>query len=516
MQESFANRIINRLATKSGIAFIIVAILLAILSQYGFLSVKVSSSSSQDITYKLKHTGSGKTYDFKGGLSSTKFVKRGTYEVLAKSSDHESFYKTSSVIGFLLPSSVNGTLVREKYREYIGNNPAGCRLYNSDMLYSYNCQNNSSIIAHNPATEDLPTYNTVLSSKLGIISNSFRTREGLLVFAQEPVPEDGTRVSKMVYVMGSNLSTTNQAALKELSSFVAYNYSPYKDGFIAYDSVLSSIYYYSSVGAKATVIKMSRPKDKDLRPGLVASRGDLIVALYDKVTSSTTDASTEISTPGKSVTKKIVISQGTYEYTINYNSMVSSLSICGQNYLCIGSSSKSNKLDIYELRSGKKMKLKMTLAGALSTVSNGNRLIVLKSDGIYYLDPATNSGYLDLSLGDFGTCGINPVSDEYYLACLRNNKGVNVVLKIDNNRDDADSIDKKVEELQTLKELKGVSIYGKYIFISADLGRADYYDEEIKSYSYSPTVKAKVAPIIDAKVSELKFPSDYKIWSNYK
>ena len=128
-------------------------------------------------------------------------------------------------------------------------------------------------------------------------------------------------------------------------------------------------------------------------------------------------------------------------------------------------------------------------------------LLALSDTRILNLDVDNKTGFVEYSFGDRKFCGLQKDVGGYLL-CQTNTKGVNAVLRIDQTSNNSDSIDKKVAGLEKMSEVKNVSVYGQFLFISPDLGEL-VYDNSLGFFNYDPSVKQSVNDKISHQIDVL-------------
>ena len=135
--------------------------------------------------------------------------------------------------------------------------------------------------------------------------------------------------------------------------------------------------------------------------------------------------------------------------------------------------------------------------------------MVVNSKGVLNFDPVKREGFYELATGGYSFDSLTPGSNSFVIG-LTNNAKRKIALRVDQTKQNTDSIDKKVSELQRMAEVLFVSTYGNYIYVSANLGDL-VYDPATGSYVYSQEVKKVVEAKINAEIDRLGI--DRKIYT---
>jgi hypothetical protein len=382
--------------------------------------------------------------------------------------------------------------------------------YPSGTLYSYPCAGTASITTHTPATASVPTITSKRDTPMGIISSNIITKEGAILFGKQPNSELGAVYPYTANLLGSNgLVPVKSASLTSLQKSVDYYFSPYKDGFIAANLVLSKLYYYSSISAKPELIDIGAPKGKDLTQDIVSSYGDSIIAVYSDRTKQEvkTAEGDSVNTGEGARTKKalkintqVLVYKNGKTKQFGFNDTINSIIGCGNDKLCILKPVNNGTVFVYDI-SGKEAKPIYQVSNAKSIYSFGDKLLIVRTTGIIALDANKQSGLLEFSITNSRICGINGTADGFLL-CLTNSRSENVVLHVNESVDDKGSIDKKVDLLRSIPSVTTISAYKNYIFVPLRLP-TDYYDSGLHTFSYDPVLKKKAVDAVNAKVKEL-------------
>jgi len=301
--------------------------------------------------------------------------------------------------------------------------------------------------------------------------------------------------------LGDGLNVADSAELKGLDNNTTYSFQPYKDGFIAYDTAFTKVFYFASIKSDPEAIKIDQPKDGSQGPITLRTYGDKIVASYGDFRSLVGDSEDVSSTPSNVKSSVSIYSQGkTKQLTLNKQFI--DVRLCGTDKICVVGGQPQQNLTVYDV-SGDSAKSLYTINDVSSVENNGSTLLVVKNSGIIALDVDKQSGYTQFSMGSLGLCGI-PIQtvSEDYLFCVTNSLGQNVALHIDPSQNNSDSIDKKVQELQKLPGVQSVSAYKKFLFVTLKLN-ADVFDEDLRSFVFDPTIKKQLTDSVNNQVKDL-------------
>jgi hypothetical protein len=474
------------------LAFLFIFIFLIIFLQFGFIEVEISSGSSGGISYRLQKQGSNQPAN--GDSSSnriTKLVSRGSYEVLITQGDKSAF-NVAKVRGFFIKTKISSRLEQEKDRQFVGNNPSPCVFY-ADTLYSYDCNGSfNEITRHVPATGDTPTYtDAVNTGQGGDIEGIINTKGGRVALISY-VEADDPQNAHVAYQL-NNFTPANSAPLKDLSPDKAYLIKPYLQGFIAYADDYTEIYYYQSISSAPQQLTVPKPQNKSLRPYALDVNDKSLLVAYSDIKAE--DVSDEVDSKLDKSTTTFVVWDGTSskEQKVDYTSQQTKL--CGQNICALSQGT------LHVLERGRAKDL-FKLEDVDYIENAGNSFIVARNHEVINLDTTKKGGFIEVSLGDYKNCGISPDKQTSYILCLINNKNKKVALRVDQNAPNKGSIDKKVAQLQKQKFVTDVSINGRYIFISPNVGEPTY-QEQTKSYDYDPATVKSVTDKINSEIAKL-------------
>lgn len=481
--------------------FIISPLLLIItltVSNYSFISIEVTGSSpGGELTYRLLNQNGQKTTEIK--TSSTKIKKivpKASYEILVTQNEKSSF-SVAKTGGFFTNTTVQAKVEQERSRQFIGNNPGTCMYYAGSILYTYGCSDSFSAVAiHVPATTSQPTYITKNTDAInGAVEGIAKTKAGVvaLIGASEG---SASGAAHTAYLLQDGLKLTSAVALQDLDAHTSYSMKPYKTGFIVYDSSFSKIRYYASVAAKPETITGGSPDDRAMLPFLISTSAGSIITAYSNNTQGET-ANLDSSNTSKQVKTDIYLYENGKTKKFAFNNSYTVIKLCGNQKLCMLG---DKTLSVYSI-SSERPDFLFSVKNVHTIENFANSLLVVREHEIIQLNVDTQSGFIGYRLGDFQFCGTQDDIDGYLL-CLIDNTSKKVALRINGAAVNNDNIDKKVEDLQKLSEVKGVSAYGKYIFISPNLGQVTY-NNSLHSFGYDPATKKVINSKIDSEVTKL-------------
>ncbi|OGL36728.1 hypothetical protein A3F38_02320 [Candidatus Saccharibacteria bacterium RIFCSPHIGHO2_12_FULL_48_21] len=462
-----------------------------------------SGSQNTNYSYQLYNQGNGKTESIKTSSKTlSKIVGKGTYEILV-TSDETSYVAVVKVSGFLRTTKIHGDLRPEQTRHFVGNEPKDCTNYIQSVLISYNCGDlYSNIQTHQPADASQPTYTqkntaTGLSGYVEGIINS--AESDLVLIKTIPTSEEQPDDGHILYRIDKEMRLTDPVSLTSLSSEKVYSISQYKNGFVVFELTAPQAIYYPSARSNPTELKLEQPTDNSLYPVAMSVYGDSLLSVYSNKPSDRNNRSEIV----------VYSSQATSSHHHLKGSLTTSTVLCGTKVLC---TLTNNRLDVFSLKT-EKPQLLFNLFGVTDVDNFASETRVITSKGVVKLDVDSRSGFYEYSFGDYSYNNISGDSTGYTLS-INNSKQQKVAVRIDKARVNTDSIDKKVSELQGMAEVLFVSVYGNYIYISANLGDL-VYDSVTGSYVYNGVIKKAVANKINAEIDKLGIDRKvYTITSN--
>lgn len=470
----------------------IIAVTVFILSGYGFLTVEIERGGAGDYTYIITDQKGNEIADVKSSSAKLRrFVKRGTYEVTATHGSKNSFSVVSTP-GFLRQSNTRMTLAEEKRREFVGNNPEFCMFYNSGVLYSYACLGATSKSKHVPATSTMPTYISKNDRGVpGVIEDVAQTNQGTIaLFRFNGLADIAPHTA---FLWKENVNTGGGVALTDLDPSRAYLIAPAGEGFFVYDSSYSQAFYYSSLKSEPQKIEIELPSE-DMEPVSIHARGkSLLVSLSNN---EHEDIEPQDRHDDDSYSEFLLYENGSSK-KLSLERPVSDARICGQTKLCVLA---GDSMEVYSINKDK-LSYIFSVSNVQAIIKSQNQLVVARSSGIFNINPDTQSGFIEYPLGEYNFCGSED-DGEGYLLCLTSPQNKKVVLRIDQDTNNQDNIDKKITELEKLPEISSVSITHSFIYISPNLGELRF-NRASGDLEYDPAVVKSAQKKINDKITEL-------------
>jgi hypothetical protein len=480
-------------------AALVIALLIGLqwLFSHAFITVALVNPGSGNVTYQFISQPDQKLNEVQtAGTAVKKLVRKGSYEVLVKQGD-SSFLAVVDTGGFLGTTSVRAELAPEKAREFIGNNPVACMSLAGGTLISYGCNDfYGNARMHVSSSAQQPTYTQPVDGEpdgliQGILELNDTTLAMLKTVTDSADPEQPFRL----YTIEANGSLTNGRVLSGLDPSKSYSLRAYKSGFVIYDDAFERISYYSAPSAAAQPISLGTQSDNSLQPNTLNAGVSSITATYSN---NTEGEVTDIHEPDHSkVQAEVVIADENAVRRFTLSGQFSDAVTCGRDKLCL---LRGDQLEVYGT-SGNQLEPLFTLGQVAELASTANGLLVSRENGLIGLDVDTRKGSIYYSFGEYTGCGLEATTSGYLL-CLINGKQDKVALRINPTSTNNNSIDKKVAELLKLPEVKDVSAYGRFIYISPELGEP-VYDEASNSFGYPPDVISAVNGRINQEIARL-------------
>ncbi|MBA3757259.1 hypothetical protein H0X09_00105 [Candidatus Saccharibacteria bacterium] len=471
-------------------AILVLSAIVFVLVIYGlystaFIEVSVTGQGSSEISYKFINQDTSKEKVIKSGSTKLKTrVSKGNYEILVKQGE-VSYVSIIKAAGFLKTSSISASLKPEKSRQFVGNNPGSCMNYNDSILVTHTCGTTyNKVNVHVPANSSLPTYIAQSSSLsiFGYLGGVVNTSEGSLALVRA-LGDDVS--SYFIHRIDQSLKSLGSTALPNLDVNKFYVIKSYGSGFIIYDTSFQQVLIYPSRAAKPMTVKFDTPGEKNLILKDIDFRSNGFTKLYTTDDGSK-DARSEV----------VAVREGKSKHYV-FNKKFLQAKLCGERSLCVVT---GERLEVYDIAQ-EKPKFSFALNGTELVGTSGKNILIKHGRGIINLDLDKRSGFIEFGLDDYDYCGIQEDAGTYLL-CLINNKNKKVALRIDTGSDNTDSVDKKINQLLNTPEVSDVSIYGKFIFISPNLGEL-VYDSRTNGYGYNPATKKAANDKINQEIDRL-------------
>ncbi len=483
---------------------------------HSYIEVEVQNFGKGEVVYTISKEGDASPAEIKSNDGRFKrLVPRGNYTIETRQ-NNLSYWSAVRTGGFLSSKKLSPTLQPEASRQFIGNGPDTCLKTVNNVLVSWSCEDVfENFKIHAPATDSQPTYSQKSPSNIsGLVEGVISTNEGSLILI-----DDTEHLRHSIYRLDGNGIVSGEVPLQDLSGDKIYSLAIYKSGFVTFSKEDGEAFIYASMNAKPVKIKDAQPSDSSLSFSSLAARGNNILFTY------TSDDSKEIpdmrtegvevgAEPGYSGSKKqskpkaefVVHDDKIRSYSLNKIPIRARL--CGTQKLCV--LDDKGKLGIYDIGSTK-LKLLYEISGVSAIESTQNRLLVLRQDSIYSVDPDKGEGFISLSLGEYEFCGFSTTHSDRYQVCISSSVSGEVVLAIDPSQPNQDDIDKKILKLGNVPEIGKVSVYGKYIYISPEDVPLTY-DESLNSLVYDRGAVQRINELINQELNRLEIDlSKFKI-----
>ncbi len=487
---------------KHHIRLLLVLTLLLIITfvimRHGFVTIEVTGSPQDNspFSYKLLNQSTQKTTEIKTTATKVrKLVAKADYEVLVTKNGGSSFSVVKSP-GWLHSKHISISLKLQKARQFVGDNPAPC-MYYIDKLYSLACGGTvKSISVHVPANEHQPTY----------VTKNTRGPDGSLEAIVKTTGSNfaivNTGLNHAAFSLNNGLALTNGVVLQELASNQTYSFAAFKQGFIAYDSTLTSVLYFSSPSAKPATFSLQSSVN-NLKPSLLSVGGDTIVVVYSNAV-----IGEDPNKPNSSAVRNEVVIYPAKGNSRSYRldkKIFTDVEICGTQKLCF----LSNKVVYVYDTSVPKPRLLFTIQQANSIDDVAGQLLIARDSDLLTVDVDAQHGSEAYSFGGYQQCGSQNEGNDYLL-CVVNGRSKKVALKLDWANNNSDSIDQKIAELEKLTSINNISINGAYIFISPAVPLT--FSQSSGQYTYDPVAKAKATNEIGNAIAKIGIDRNvYKI-----
>lgn len=461
------------------------------------IQVAVSGPHSGEITYTFMGEPSQKSISLKtGDTNVSKRLPSGIYGVLV-TNDERSYFSEVKTGRFFAKTSINARLAAESYRTLVGNNPDTCVFYGIE-LYSYACGGTSTTInRHVPATDSLPTYKETVSipGTEGILEGLFKTAEGTILVVRLTDVEGSA--GHVAFAVDDNLKPQGSSELRGLDNSKTYTVVNYKKGFLAYASDFSELFYYDNARSSPAKLKKPKPSDQSLKPVSLHINNDTISYFYSSLTN------TENQKPEDNK-NEVIVSSGGQEKSYVFNGQASQAFACGDSLVCINEDGQV-RIENVDSRA-----VSYYFSDIKTAHLDGDNLLLANDKYLLAVNPASAKGHIVYSLGSYGLCGVHVLEPGKYLLCASGSDG-RVALTVERGRENQDSIDKKIQALRQTPYITNISAYGRYIYITPELGPL-VYDPAEKIYKNNPKAAEKAHAQIDKRVGELGFGTlGYKI-----
>lgn len=485
-----------------GILATIIAMGLFWLSGHSYVEIVIDNPASDgSLDYTIVNQADNKPTITKGGSPSFKrLVSKGNYQLTATQNDTSTFTVIGAG-GFLRTTTVHATLVSEKGRAFIGDNPGICGAYTGKLLLSFECHGRfTDTLVHTQATATTPSVAQKIKAAgvSGTTESIVQTGGGTVALVRGPEYADSSSDIKApltLYRLTADATVAEAAPVPSLADTTPYTLVPYKNGFILHNTDLTQVFYFSSVTSTPTEIKVRAAKDKELSPVAFDARNDSFLGAYTRESNDNASDTGSDKEPAKLTNYRFVITTNGKSKEYGYTGNISAIKFCGQNLICV---LDQDKVNVYSF-SGK-LKYLYRVTSAQGMVPLGDRLIIATDFGTLNFDPNKRNGYYDVRFGEYKYCGLNPGVTTYSL-CMLDRKSNRVAFFVDPAQPNTDSIDQKISKLAGLIYITKVSAYQNSIFISANLGETKYQADR-GGYDYDPATKKAAIEAINQAIDQ--------------
>lgn len=485
------------LKKKITITTILVLVLATFIWLFNRSFIKISTQNTDDTTYTLLNQKTGQTENFTTKEPVIKkLVKKGSYEIFAQN-NKESFITVVKTGGFLQTTAIEVSLSPEKSRSFVGNNPAPCMHYLSNVLVSYVCSglfNRAQL--HVPATPHSPTIvrNPEITND-GSVEDIIKTTSGEnLILIKAPGHDESDVAPHTLYRLGEDLSLSSPTILDSLKDGVSYQLKVFGDGFIAHDSVFEHAVYFSNNGTKLKDITLGKVENSQLVPYSLSVSADEFIVAYGSSERLAVDTEPHTHNP---VPSEIIVHNAQTQKRLSFDKQYGFVHLCGTDKLC---GLYDEWLEVFDI-SDDSPRLLFRVSGIQRIDKVGEQLVLVRDNQVFGFDVDSRTGASQYSFGEYEFCGLE-ISGVEYVLCLINDKNDKIALAIDPSSNNMDSIDKKVLDLLKLPEVKNISAYKNILYVSPDLGDLIYVPE-FQGFGYDPAIKNRVNATINQAVDEL-------------
>ena len=466
------------------------------LSQTSHLQITVTGGEGASYTYAILNQSNDKSSSVaKGSNSLSTLTSVGSYEIRITQNNLSSLAVVNTK-GFFQTTSVNLKLQPQRARQFVGDNPGNCMGFIGGIMLSSDCSGDAAtgyMNLHVPATPDTPTYIEPYTAVNGNIEGSATTKLGQVTLFKSASTYTPLHAAFLNLSLTQLPTPDNSATLADLDPSSNYSLVPYKDGFIAYDTAFSHLYYYSSIHAAAETITVATPSDNTLLASSLStsSNGDFAIAYVEAPSDSADTAKT------KPTTEVVFYHNGQVQH-FRINEHLSGVSFCGATKLCTLNSANS-ALEVRDASNG--FKQLFSIHHVTSISGQGPSFLASQDNGLFSLNADAATGSTVYSYGSYKPCDFQD-TEGGHLLCVTDTSDKRLGLFLSQTAPDSNSIDKKIAALKTkTDDLTFVSIVGNNIFITPT--GTDIYDAATKSYIPDPVIQAKTKARILGDIDSL-------------
>lgn len=443
---------------------IIIVFVAFFVATHSFVEVTFIDKQAGTVDVTLKKDGDKNATKITSTNSIVKrLVSKGSYEVMVKK-DGASYFSIVKNGGFLSTKRVSANLEKERSRSFVGNNPGPC-LYFDVVLFSAGCSDRlTQIVTHKPAADKLPTYTEPVKTTFeGRIEGFIKTENAHYVLARLTSSEEEDKIlGHYLHPIEAGGNIATGLLLKDADKDRSYSISAYKSGFILYSN-FGDILYYPNPQQTPERLNIKAPEDSSLTAfALSTSKTGIAISYGTLDTASDTTSAPRISRKQKSV---VVVQTDDGSKHFEFSKLFGQVALCGKSKLC---ALYDGELEVFDI-SGNDQRLLYSIRDVTSIIDAGDKTLIVRNGEVLGFDIDKASGSIIYSLGGYSLCGVQSVKSGYVI-CVIDSKKKKAALFVDSTQIDMDSIDKKIDKLSQLPQVRAVSIYGRFVHISPNYG----------------------------------------------
>ncbi|MDB6151534.1 MAG: hypothetical protein JWQ44_2982, partial [Chthoniobacter sp.] len=476
-------------------------------SNHAYLSITATGTSG-DTNYKLVNSGDGTITEFKSKEKSIKrLVAKGSYEIYVQK-DTASFITTAKAGSFLETTSVTGTLVSEQDREFVGYNPSPCSYYNSETLYSFECDGAlESVSTHTPATNILPT----LVEKSGLKSTSAingvaYTAFGPVIFTDPVyVTEEIVSADYTVGLLSPDMRTLSPRSLNFLAFGEDYEIKAYLNGFIIYSSDLDEIYYFSSLEAYPKKLEVTVPKDSSQQAIGLNVNGSTIIRYYSNNPGGEIEAETE--GDAEPAASEIYLMSESSNVRFTTSDLILGASGCFEKKLCALTS--EGFLKVYTI-GAKSLDFEFQYREVKQLHQINNVPLAVTTQGILSLAGESGKSFYVYTFGGYTYCGLEPAADGT-IVCLIDSEQRKTALHLISTRTVSVAYDKQISKLIKSDLINDLSAYKNILFVTPRLNKPGSLESQVEGLYSAQQIQASNDNLSEALRASGISSQDYKV-----
>lgn len=461
------------------------------LATHSFVEITIQNPTD-NLTYNLLDQRSERVASAQNAPAKIKrLVRRGSHQ-LTVWNDDESAFSLVKAGGFLGTTSVSVRLQPAHHREFVGNNPGNCLYPVDNRLLSIICGDTyDRLQVHQPATTSQPTLSAKANGKIfGLIEGVVRTKEGSVMLVKASAIE-GQQTAHTAYLLQPDGNVTKPTPLSDLSTNKEYALKPYKDGFLAYDTVSGTVFAYESLGAEPTRIAAAKPKARDQAFSAVETYDATMAHIYTNTPdvvapdvdhgegiSAHSEEFEEAATQDKKSKSEVAVRRNGQTVFYGFRKPAYGLRLCGKDLIC---ALENGIMEVFDV-SGQKAKLLYKVYGVVTIQNLPEGLLLVRPTDVLLFDVQERRGLVSYDLGNYSFCGIGVGQKGYDLCVLSpGEKRFGLRIKLDQTK--ADDIDQDLLRLEALTQVETISVYGSFIHILQNVGNPRL-DRATGSYEY--------------------------------